>query len=60
MKGVTFHADRLIAALKITPKQFWHEFDAPTIQNMVAVARFDKAVEHWIWEKEHKPFEVWR
>ena len=62
-----FHADRLIAALGITPHQYWHEYDIPTIEAkadiMIMSGAISKEVYESIWEKpkiKRKPFEVFR
>lgn len=63
-KKITFHRDRLIAALNkywrpLGLEEYLHKMDLPATENAIAVAGFPKKVVGWIWEEQVRDGLVW-
>jgi len=64
-RKIKFHSDRLFAALNkywrpLTWKEYYEGLDINDIKNAITVSMMPKEVADWIWEKERKPFEVFK
>ena len=64
-KKVTFHRDRLVAALNkywrpVAVDEYLHGMDLPATENAVTVAGMPKEITEWIWEPVKKKGLVWK